>query len=88
MLFIMRDYLEILIYLAGFIVIAIASNQIAKLFQKVRLPLITGLLIVAIIAGPFMLNLVSLEAIENLGFVNDFSLAFIAFAAAAQLYLR
>jgi len=84
----MSEYLEILIYLAGFIVVAIASNQIAKLFQKVRLPLITGLLITGIIAGPFILDLLSLEAMENLNFVNEFSLAFIAFAAAAQLYLR
>ncbi|MFH1319113.1 MAG: cation:proton antiporter [Bacteroidota bacterium] len=84
----MENYLEILFFLAGFIIIAVASNQIAKLFLKVRLPLITGFLIMGILAGPFVLDLIPLEAMGNLNFVNDFSLAFIAFAAAAELYLR
>ena len=36
------DYLETSIYLAGFIVIAVAANQIAKYFTILKLPLVTG----------------------------------------------
>lgn len=84
----MSDYLEILIFLAGFIVVSIAANQIAKYFAKVKLPLITGLLVTGIIAGPFVLGLIPSNAPEKLFFVNDFALSFIAFAAAAELYLK
>jgi len=84
----MENYLELLIFIAGFTVIAVASNQIAKLFLKIRLPLITGLLIMGIIAGPFILDLIPLEAMGKLDFVGDLSLAFIAFAAGAELYLK
>ncbi|MBL4577979.1 MAG: cation:proton antiporter [Flavobacteriales bacterium] len=77
-----------MIYLAGFIVVAVASNQIAKYFTKLKLPLVTGLLATGILAGPFVLKLIPEEAPEHLFFVNDFALAFIAFAAAAELYLK
>ena len=84
----MENYLQILIYLAGFIIIAVASNQISKLFLRVKLPLVTGLLVMGIIAGPYVLNLIPLEALSDLDFVNDFALAVIAFTVGAELYLR
>ena len=84
----MENYLQILIYLAGFIIIAVASNQISRLFLKARLPLVTGLLVMGIIAGPYILDLIPQEAIADLDFVNDFALAFIAFTVGAELYLR
>ena len=84
----MENYLQILIYLAGFIIIAVASNQISRLFLKARLPLVTGLLVMGIIAGPYILDLIPLEAIADLDFVNDFALAFIAFTVGAELYLN
>ncbi len=85
----MSNYLEIFIFLAGFIIIAVASNQIAGLFQRIKLPLITGLLAVGIVCGPFALKLIPQEAVGGkLDFVNEFALAFIAFAAGAQLYLK
>lgn len=74
--------------LSGFIIIAIAANQIASFFQKIKLPLITGLLIIGIVAGPFVLQLISLNATHQLNFINDLALAFIAFAAGTELYLR
>jgi len=84
----MDNYLQILIYLAGFIIIAVASNQISRLFLKARLPLVTGLLVMGIIAGPYVLDLIPEEAIADLDFVNDFALAVIAFTVGAELYLR
>ncbi|MEA3446093.1 MAG: cation:proton antiporter, partial [Bacteroidota bacterium] len=78
---------DIIFFVAAFVIIAVASNQIAKLFQKIKLPHITGLLIIGIIAGPFVLQLVEGAAIEKLSFVNETALAFIAFAAGSELYL-
>ncbi len=78
----------IIALLAGFAIVAIAANQIAGFFQKIKLPLITGLLIIGIVAGPFLLKLIPLEAAQQLNFINELALAFIAFAAGAELYLR
>lgn len=75
------------IFLA-FLVILVAANQISKLFLKVKLPMITGMLITGIVTGPFILQLVPLEATAELNFVGEISLAFIAFAAGAELYLK
>ena len=79
---------ETVIAVASFIIIVIASRQIAGLFQKVRLPLITGMLFMGIICGPFVLNLISLDSKADLSFINDISLAFIAFAAGSELYVK
>jgi len=84
----MENYLQILIYLAGFIIIAVAANQISRLFLRAKLPLVTGLLVMGIIVGPYVLDLIPLEAIADLDFVNDFALAFIAYTVGAELYLR
>lgn len=79
---------ELLILIGGFLVIAVAANQIAKVFQHIKLPLITGLIISGILAGPYVLGLIPVISREKLSFINEMSLAFIAFAAGAELYLR
>ncbi|MTI41359.1 monovalent cation:proton antiporter family protein [Fulvivirga lutimaris] len=84
----MNDIQQVFILFLGFVIVAIAANQIAKKFQAVKLPLITGLLIIGVVSGPFFLNLIPSASKLNLQFVNDISLAFIAFAAAAELYLK
>ncbi len=84
----MDNYLQILIYLSGFLIIAVAANQMSGLFVKLKLPLVTGLLVMGIITGPYVLDLITLEALADLDFVNDFALAFIAFTVGAELYLR
>ncbi|MCK5823384.1 MAG: cation:proton antiporter [Bacteroidales bacterium] len=84
----MNTFTEILIYLISFAIIVVSSNQIAKLFFKIKLPLITGFLFIGILTGPYVLNFIPQKAIKNLDFINDISLSFIAFAAGAELYLR
>lgn len=79
---------QTLFALASFLIIVIASRQIAVLFRKVRLPLITGMLFMGIICGPFVLNLISFDSTKDLTFLNDIALAFIAFAAGSELYLK
>ena len=50
--------------------------------------MITGLLVIGILAGPFIFRLVPPESRVKLNFINEISLAFIAFAASAELYLK
>ena len=81
------DY-NIVKLIGGFLIITIAANVIAKYLVRHKLPVITGLLLTGIIAGPFVFNLIPSTSIPNLSFINDVALAFIAFAASAELYLR
>ena len=87
----MNDFvlnIEFLLLVASFLVIGAAADRLAPFFQKIRLPLITGFLIIGIFTGPYILNLIPTAAKTQLTFVNDIALAFIAFAAGAELYLR
>ncbi|MFQ5453396.1 MAG: cation:proton antiporter, partial [Candidatus Zixiibacteriota bacterium] len=84
----MEYYLYISTLIAGFTLIALAAKQVGAFFVKVKLPLISGFLFTGIVAGPFMLDLISTEATESLRFVDEISLAFIAFAAGSELYLK
>jgi Trk K+ transport system NAD-binding subunit len=84
----MSNFTETLLLLGGFAIIAVAANQIAGFFQKLKLPFITGLLVIGLFSGPFIFKLLPKGAGTNLQFINDISLAFIAFAAAAELYVK
>lgn len=84
----MSNISETLLLLGGFAIIAVAANQIAGFFQKLKLPFITGLLVIGLFSGPFIFKLLPKESGTNLQFINDISLAFIAFAAAAELYIK
>jgi len=84
----MLQFEHFLFFLLAFLWIVVGSFQVAKYFQKIKLPLITGFLISGVIAGPFFLKLVSDESLTDLQIVNEFSLAYIAFAAGVELYLK
>ncbi len=84
----MIEFGQILIILFAFIWVVIASNQVAKFFQKIKFPLITGFLLSGILIGPYGLDLIRIDSIGKLDFINYTSLAFIAFAAGAELYLK
>jgi|TARA_B110000259_G_scaffold111718_1_gene127610 Trk K+ transport system NAD-binding subunit len=79
---------ELIVALGGFLVIALSANHISKFFAKIKFPLITGLLLAGIIAGPFVFDLIPSKNSKNLTFLNEISLAFIAFAAGSELYLK
>ncbi len=79
---------KIILYAAGFGIVAIAAERIAQYFTKWKAPMITGLLLVGIITGPYVLGLLDKEAVMELGFLNDFALAFIALAAGLEFYLK
>ena len=80
--------MEILIFCACFAIIAIASKEIGQSLLQKGLPLISGFLFTGILTGPYVLNLISLEAIQNLQFIDELSLGFIAFAASNELHIK
>ncbi len=79
---------DVIIYLAGFAVIALAAERIGGFFAGFKFPLISGYLVAGILAGPFVLDLIPREAMHHLAFVDKIALAFIAFAAGSELYLK
>jgi len=78
---------EFIVVFLTFVVIATASKQLAKYYPWIGLPMITGFLITGMITGPFGLGLIPAGATDRLSFINEVSLAFIAFAAGTELYL-
>ena len=77
-----------LVYLGAFGIVAVAAGRIAGAFQNLKLPLITGFLIIGLVSGPEILGLIDSEALLKLHFLNDVALAFIAFAVGSELYLK
>ena len=82
------DDFPILLPLLSFILVALASKQIGKLFSSLGLPYITGYLLTGTLAGPFLLGMMSGTATEELRFIDELSLAVIAFVAGSELYLK
>ena len=82
------DLKLLITFLIGFLIVAIAANEIAKVFQKIKFPLITGLIITGIIAGSSVLNFITPKALSELNFLNEMALAIIAFSAGSELYLN
>ena len=78
---------DFLIILTAFGIITLAASQIGEFFTRLRLPLITGYLFTGLLVGPFVLGFASEESLEQLRFIDEISLAFIAFAAGRELYL-
>ncbi len=82
------DFNHIFLYLGAFLIVAVAAGRIAGVFQKLKLPLITGFLAIGLLSGPEFLGLIDQDALQGLSFVNDIALAFIAFAVGSELYLK
>ena len=79
---------QLFVYLGAFGIVAVAARKVAGVFQKLKLPLITGFLVIGLISGPEVLDLIEKESLAKLSFVNDIALAFIAFAVGSELYLK
>lgn len=80
--------LQVIVYLGAFGIVAVAAAKIAGVFQRLKLPLITGFLVIGLFSGPEILGLIDKEALTKLNFLNDVALAFIAFAVGSELYLN
>ncbi len=79
---------HLIVFVASFAMIALAAKQIGNYFSVAQLPLISGFLLTGILAGPYVLGLLSGEVTSHLRFVDEMSLAVIAFAAGSELYLQ
>lgn len=80
--------METLQYAVIFLFVALASHRIGKLFSSLGLPYITGYLLAGMVAGPFILNILPSESVTQLRFIDEISLAVIAFVAGSELYLK
>lgn len=74
--------------LASFGFVALASAVVGRWFKHVQLPTITGYLFAGAVAGSFVLDLVPSERTGELRFVDEISLAVIAFVAGSELYVK
>ena len=81
------DISHYIVSFAAFSFIILAARQVGEFFARWNLPLISGYLLAGIIAGPFVLNFIELEMLSDLRFLEELSLAFIAFAAGSEMYL-
>lgn len=79
---------NILIYSSSFLFVALAAYYIGKLFSKLGLPYITGYLLAGMVAGPFILDIMPKDTSTHLRYIDELSLAVIAFVAGSELYLK
>ena len=73
--------LNIFIDLALILLLGLLSSKLMKL---IRLPNVTGYLIVGLIAGPYCLKLFSQSTLESLVIIPEIALGFIAFSIGAE----
>ncbi|KAG1694320.1 hypothetical protein DVH05_021672 [Phytophthora capsici] len=76
-------------YALAFIVVLVAAHPLGLFFPKLfKLPLITGYLVIGIIAGPFVTNLLPEALVDMLSsYVSALALSFISFQAGQEIYL-
>ncbi len=63
----------------------LAGYAAGQLLARLQLPRITGYLAVGVLVGPYVLGLLSQQSIEDLGFLNELAVTFIALAAGGEL---
>lgn len=66
----------------------IAAALAGSLFERIKLPRITGYLLFGVLCGPYVLNIISPAMARELTFVNGIAIALIAFIAGLELNLR
>lgn len=86
--FTFQDLRLLLVALCAFILLALSAKQIGEAVSTIGLPRITGFLFAGILIGPFVLNLLPKQSITHLQFLDQISLAMIAFAAGSELHLH
>jgi len=70
----------------GFVMLA--AYMSAQILKIARLPLISGYIIVGIVAGPYVSGFLTDDMIARFGFINDIALSFIALTAGGALHLQ
>ena len=72
----------------AFAVSSLAAFQLANYLKKIKLPLITGLILTGMILGGSVLNFIPTTSIKELQYLSDIALAMIAFTAGSELFLK
>ncbi len=72
----------------AFAILCLGSYMIGRGFQAIRLPTITGYLFAGALAGSFGVEMIESVRAEELRFVDEISLAVIAFVAGSELYVK
>lgn len=79
---------SIALLFSALFLIVLAAQQMGGIFAKANLPLISGFLFAGILAGPFVMNFIPAERIPSFLPLDQLALAFIAFAAGAELEMH
>ena len=75
---------KLYLYLALSLFLALIAGKIVK---QVKLPNVTGYLIMGLIAGPYCLKLIPAEIISKLSIIPEIALGFIAFSIGSEFKL-
>ena len=82
------DSFPVIVPLVSFILLAMASKQVGRIFSRFGLPHITGFLLTGMIAGPFLLGMMPAGSGDQLHFIDQIAIAVIAFITGSELYLK
>lgn len=67
------------VILGSLSIILFAGFLVTRLTKKLRLPNVSGYILAGVLIGPCVLDLIPAMVRENMGFISDIALAFIAF---------
>lgn len=73
--------LNIYIYLAMALFLGLFAGKVTK---KIRLPNVTGYIIIGLIVGPHALGLLPLQVVQDFGIISEIALGFIAFSIGSE----
>ena len=74
-----------LTYIALIIIFALLAGKVAK---KLKLPNVTGYLVIGLLVGPYGLGILSKDVISGFAIVSEMALGFIAFSIGAEFKLK
>ena len=81
------SWLDYVPAIVSFTIASAASWHLGKAFPSIKLPIITGYLMIGVVVGPYVTNLVTRYHVWLLGqLINDIALSFISFAAGAEIF--
>ena len=63
----------------------LSGHIVGHVLASIRLPRITGYLCVGLLMGPYVFGFMTVDTVEELGFLNELAVTFIALAAGGEL---
>lgn len=76
----LNQFNDTTVILLSISIILLAGFIMTRITKMARLPNVTGYILAGVLIGPSLLKLIPPQTIENMGFVSDIALAFIAFS--------